>query len=170
VGGALYIQAMGGGSVLLPQLAVITPVTRTQVLSTGSGSLVDLSSLTSFSGNPDADSLTVNNGSSLLDPDLNYFSDVNLSLNPTDTFTLAPNQTFASTTGAGTTVVTLGTLVEPGSLTIPDNAAITLTGALHVDGQGVLSPTPTGSPWPTSTRAAGAPGWWSPPARRSSRR
>src|SRR5436853_206596 len=66
VGGVLAIQAFSGGQVLLPQLAAITPVTHTQVSSTGTGSQLDLSSLTSFSGSSGYDSLTVNNGGRLL--------------------------------------------------------------------------------------------------------
>src|SRR4029077_9459319 len=126
-----YIQATLGGQILLPLAAQITHLTHAQIASTGSGSTIDLSSLTSFAGDPGYDSLTVTTGGSVLDPNLNYFSDVNLTLDPTVTFTLAPNQTYATTIGA-TTTVTASQLVEQGSLAIPDNAAINLNGALEV--------------------------------------
>ncbi|MDE2507323.1 MAG: PPC domain-containing protein, partial [Planctomycetota bacterium] len=139
----LELNATSGGILLMPLLTSITNASPyVQTRSQGSGSKVDFSSLTSYVAASGYGLLSVTQAGTVLDPNLNYFQDVNLTTDTTSSFTLASNQTYASTAYATTTVVT-GTLIEQGSLALPDNATIDLKGALALNGLGLLVMTPT---------------------------
>jgi len=142
------IQALQGGQTLLPSLVQITVNSAYSgspgvlVDSDGSGSLIDLSSLTIFSGGAAGGGLTITDGGTVLDPNLASLSNVNLTTASTASFTLASNQTYAASSGAGISVTT-GTLVDQGALSVTDTATLTLNGSLEVDGEGALAIDPT---------------------------
>ncbi|MFI5457017.1 MAG: RHS repeat-associated core domain-containing protein, partial [Isosphaerales bacterium] len=133
----LDVQALSGGQVQLPLLAVI-PATSPYVQfdSEGAGSTINVPALTSFTGEGGNAGITLKSGGRLLDPNLNSITDVNLNIDTS--FTLAANESYTITKGA-TIKITASPLVEQGSLSLPDNATLNLTGGLEVDGLGVLA-------------------------------
>ena len=135
-----YFQTSGTGSVLdLPALTALA-AEYTDVEASGQGSLIELPAMTSFAGTIFA-GLSATDGAMVIDPDLNDYTDVNLTTSPSTSFTLTSQQTYTLTPGALLSF-TGGTLVEQGTMAVPDNAAFNLFGSLTVDGLGVLSLTP----------------------------
>ena len=137
--GGIVVVAVAGGQVLLPHLASASFRSNYGgFYAGGPGSKIDISSLT---GSTDG-SLEVTGGASLVDPNLIDLTDVGLTTDPTVTFGLSSNQTYAATTGS-TLSISTGELVEQGVLTEADNATVNVDGSLDVDGQGALSFSPT---------------------------
>ncbi len=137
VQGYLYIDASQGGQTLLPALNSINSTSQTveyvQVDADGSGSLVNLSALTTFVGSGSS-SLTVTDGGTVLDPSLTTLS-VDVTLDGTGT--IATGQ-WTSLTDSGLTITGgsytfnltdidgTGLHVQAGaSLTLPDVVSYT---------------------------------------------
>ena len=97
----LEVEALQGGQTDLPSLTAITGTSPyVQIESNGSGSSVDLSSLTTFSGATGLAKLTVTQGGTVLDGDLTSLSGVSVTLDGTGT--LATNQWTSLTYGSVT--------------------------------------------------------------------
>ena len=137
------IEALQGGHVLLPSLGQINISSQysgelgVTVESQGSGSLIDLSSLTSFSGAATGASLTITNGGTVLDPDLMTFSDVTITTDSTGMFTVPAGETFSFP--SGTTTINTGTVLDQGTSSVQGSAAVEINGGLTINGQGALS-------------------------------
>ena len=111
----LDIQALTDGQLILSLLATITETSPyVQIEASGTGSEIDLPALTSFAGNPSFAVLSDTGDAQRIDPELNQFTDVNLTTDSTVAFDLASNQTYTTSPGA-TVSVTTGSLVEQGS-------------------------------------------------------
>ncbi len=138
------VQALAGGDEELPAL---TQVSGGPVLleGDGSGSKLDVSSLTSFEGitgccwNNFA-TLEISDGGTVLDPDLSQINGVSLVGDSTGTFTIPP--TLGFTISGGTSTVQAGTLVDQGILSVQTGATLDIEGALTVNGSGILTSVP----------------------------
>ncbi len=139
----IEVQALAGGQVELPALASIDATGQSpyvQLASEGTGSQIQVPALTSFAGNPGSAYITLTGGGTFLYPNLDTLIDI--SINTDAPFTLAANEVYTITPGAGISITTPN-LIELGGLTIPSNATVNLNGSLEIDGLGFLSIAPT---------------------------
>ncbi len=134
----VLIEALAGGDVELPRLSQLTagPV---QLVSNGTGSVLDLPILTSFTGSSGA-SLTITSGGTVDDPDLSQVNGVSLIGDATGTFTIGSSLGFGIS--GGTSTVQAGTLLDEGNLGVQPGATLNIEGGLSVDGSGILTGAP----------------------------
>jgi hypothetical protein len=135
----MRIQAFQGGETLLPVLASITSNSSyVQVDADGTGSTIDLSGLTSF--NSPGGSLQVTNHATVLDGQLTSLNGDAVTLDGTGT--IATSQ-WTTLTG-GSLTVTGGSYTIAGmseSLSIQNDATLSIQGAFTLNGQAGLSST-----------------------------
>ena len=133
------VQALGGGDVELAALTTLSggPL---QLESDGAGSMLDISTLTSFQGGnsaTDSSGLQVTHAGTVLDPNLTTFTNLTITTDPTATFTVPANQTFSFPNS--TTTISTGTLLDQGSLSVQGGATLNVKGGLEVNGSGILT-------------------------------
>ncbi len=136
------VQALAGGDVELPALTQVSggPV---QLEGDGTGSQLNVSALSSFTGNGDINHpsiLQVSDDGTVLDPGLSTINGVSLIGDSTGTFTLSAS--LGLSISGGTSTVQAGTLVDQGNLSVQAGATLNIEGALTVNGSGILSSAP----------------------------
>ncbi len=137
------VKALAGGSVNLSALAQIDTST-TNLESDGAGSVLNLSSLTTFTQTGGSTgSLQVTNRGTVEDAELTLLSNVNLSGDATGTLTVPATQSYVAT--SGTISIQVGTLTDQGSVTAQDNTTVSIPGNVTVNQDGVLSTTARGT-------------------------
>ncbi len=135
----LHIQALQGGQTELPELATVAaPSNFVELDAENAGSQLDVPILTSFQPGISGSILELTGGT-IVDPELIYITNVNLTGNSTGTISIASNQVYAAT--IGTSTVQGGTLIDQGSVSAQNNATIDIPGSLTVSGEGTLSTT-----------------------------
>ena len=134
----VQVQALAGGDVELPRLAQL-PGGPVQLAATGSGSVLDVPALTSFTGSNGA-SLTITSGGTVKDPELSQINGVSLVGDLNGTFTISSSLGFTIT--GGTSNVQTGTLLDEGNLGVQPGATLNIEGGLSVDGAGILTSAP----------------------------
>ena len=137
-GTLVQVQALAGGDVELPRLAQI-PGGPVQLEATGSGSVLDVPALASFTGSNGA-SLTITSGGTVKDPELSQINGVSLIGDSTGTFTISSSLGFTIT--GGTSNVQTGTLLDEGNLGVQPGATLNIEGGLSVNGSGILTTAP----------------------------
>ncbi len=135
-------QALAGGDLEVPLLGAIGggPVL---LESDGAGSLLDLSSLTSFqgiSGKSQVSALQVTNSGTVLDTHLSSISGVSLIGDSNGTFTITAN--LGLSIAGGTSTAQVGTLIDQGDLNVQSTGTLNLEGGLSVNGSGILTSAP----------------------------
>ena len=131
----IQVQALEGGDIELPRLAEL-PGGPVQLEASGSGSLLDVPMLTSFTGVNGA-SLTITDSGTVVDPELSQINGVTLVGDATGTFTIASSLGF--TISGGTSSVQAGTLLDEGNLSVQSDSTLNIVGGLSVDGSGILA-------------------------------
>ena len=126
---SMDVTASFGGEVLLPALTTVTNSRPVQFEATNGGSLLDLSSLASFSGFVGNSALTVTVGGTVLAPLLTSFTGVNITLDGTGAIATSQWQSFNAvnlTINSGSyTLGGLNSLTAP-SLNVNNGASLTL--------------------------------------------
>ena len=137
----LLISATSGGQVLLPSLYAITVVTPyVTIESEGSGSVIDLSALTSFPVASLRAELIVTQGGTLIDPQLTSFVSVIIITDPTATLMVPSYDTYSFHGGSST--IQTGTLDIEGDLSVQEDETLNIQADLTINGSGVLSSSP----------------------------
>ena len=107
------VNAVAAGDVELPALTQVTgPVALS---STNAGSTLDVSDLSSLTGNGGSESLTITQGGTVTDPNLTTFANATITTDPTATFSVPANETF-SFPNSTTTITTVAQNAMPGFL------------------------------------------------------
>ena len=137
-GTLVQVQALAGGDIELPRLAQVTtgPV---QLESSGSGSVLDVPILSSFTGS-NGGSLTITSGGTVKDPVLSQINGVSLIGDSNGVFPISSSLGF--TISGGTSTVQTGTLLDEGDLGVDSGATLNIEAGLSVDGSGILTSAP----------------------------
>ncbi len=136
-------EALQGGQVILPLLTTINISSEASgelgmiFQSDGSGSLLDVSSLTNISGGAAGASLTITDGGAVDDPNLTTFSNVTITTDSTGIFAVPADETF--TFPSGVTSISTGILLAQGGVSVQGSATLKVEGGLTLNGQGALS-------------------------------
>ena len=134
----LNIDAILGGQVLLPSLAEITvALPNVTIESENSGSVIDLSALTSFPVASRTAYLIATQGGSLIDPQLTSFVALTIITDPTATLTVPSYDTFSF--HGGSSAIQTGTLDVEGDLSVQENETLNIQAGVTINGSGVLS-------------------------------
>ena len=135
----VQIEALAGGEVSLPLVTQIIsgPV---QLESDGSGSQLIAPALTTFQGHTGqqyTSSLQETSGGIVDDPDLASINAVNLIGDASGTFTISAS--LGLSIPAGTSTVSVGTLLDQGNLGVQSTGTLNIQGGLTVNSPGILT-------------------------------
>ena len=123
-GNILFLYALSGGTLLLPN-AIGQTTGRVYFESNGTGSVLDITDLTSIIDDQGGNSsLNVTSGGIVIDTNLSTYSNVSVTTDPSVSITDQPGQTFSFPNG--TTTFSTGTVVDQGDMQLGRAEVFTL--------------------------------------------
>ncbi len=140
------IQAQVGGQILLPALTQVNAngpnfgEFGVAIESTGAGSIIDLTSLTTISAGGSGATLNSTSGGAISHPELTSLDGVTIVTDPTATLAVQDEATYSFTGGAN--IVQTGTFEIEGALSVQNTATLNVKGSITVDSEGAIATSP----------------------------